>query len=271
MPTLDNADSTGGGATLDTIKALQEGFKPSSKASPNPNPNSPDPNAKPLHDVWTKGWTEVTFDLSPYRGQQITLTFEADNCVPGGHFSYAYVALRNTCAGLLISGDTSACYYSNITYSVPALMGANYQWMVPDSWTIVSGDTTNIINVIAGTKAGNIIAEEQNSCADLKDTLAVTTTQPSVGGNVSGNNTVCAGSNNSILLLNNNIGNVLQWLSSSDGNNWNNIADTNAFYAAKNITNTTLYAAIVQTGKACPADTSSAATITVDQKVLQEI
>jgi hypothetical protein len=58
-----------------------------------------------LQDVWTKGWTEVTFDLSPYRGRQVTLTFESDNCTPGAHFAYSYVALRNTCAGLEISGN----------------------------------------------------------------------------------------------------------------------------------------------------------------------
>src|SRR5580693_6782822 len=123
LPTLNNANN-GGGATLDSAAAIANGFSPSPQPSPNADPNSNQANAPHLHDVWTKGWTEVTFDLSPYRGQQVTLTFEADNCVPGGHFAYAYIALRNTCAGLVISGDSVACINSNTTYSVPSLTGA---------------------------------------------------------------------------------------------------------------------------------------------------
>jgi hypothetical protein len=50
----------------------------------------------------------VTFDLSPFRGKTVKLTFEADNCIPGGHFAYTYIALRNR--GIKsISGDPIAC------------------------------------------------------------------------------------------------------------------------------------------------------------------
>ncbi|HEV9035915.1 MAG TPA: hypothetical protein VGQ51_04820, partial [Puia sp.] len=93
------------GGDLDSAISRANGFTP----SPIPTPNStlnPVGQEVCLNDVWTKGWTEVTFDLSPYRGQQISLTFEADNCVPGGHFAYAYFAVRNECAGLQMIGDT---------------------------------------------------------------------------------------------------------------------------------------------------------------------
>jgi hypothetical protein len=87
LPTLNNAIN-GGSATLDTAAAVSEGFSVSPVLSPNPDPNYNGPGPAPhLQDVWTKGWREVTFDLSPYRGQQVVLTFEADNCVPGGHFA----------------------------------------------------------------------------------------------------------------------------------------------------------------------------------------
>jgi gliding motility-associated-like protein len=262
LPTLNNASSNGNDATLDTAAALRNGFTNSSK----PSPNVLSGYSGHLFDVWTKGWTEVTFDLSPYRGQQVTLTFEADNCVPGGHFAYAYVALRNTCAGLQISGDSSVCSYNNFTYSVPSLTNATYQWDIPSSWTIVSGDTTNIIHVTAGNKNGTITVEEQNSCADLKGSFPVTTTPPSVGGTVSANAEVCTGNNSSNLLLSGNVGNVLEWISSTDSTNWNNIAETNTSYTAQNLTHTTEYAAVVQTGPACAADTSTLVTVTVDRK-----
>jgi len=219
-----------------------------------------------LYDVWTKGWTEVTFDLSPYRGQQVTLTFEADNCLPGAHFAYAYVALRNSCAGLEISGEPVACANSNTMYSVPALAGATYNWTVPAGWTINSGANSNIINVTPGPGPGMITVNEKNSCADLKDTISVSTTPPTVAGQVLSNNTVCAGLNSTTLNLNGSVGNVLGWLSSTDGINWNTVAATSANYTAQNLTVTTQYRALVQNGSACSVDSSAAATIIVDPK-----
>jgi gliding motility-associated-like protein len=261
LPTLNNAGTGGGNATLDENAARKEGFSLSTKPSPNNNGNSNESQYR----VWTKGWTEVTFDLSPYRGQQVTLTFEADNCIPGGHFAYAYIALRNTCDGLMISGDTLACTNSTMTYSIPSLGGASYEWSVPGDWQITS-DTTNIITVKAGKLNGPIIAREQNSCADLRDTIMVTTTLPSIGGQVTGNNIVCEGINTSNLAVSGNNGNVIQWLSSADGVSWDPITDTTLHYTANNLVNTTLYKALVQNGAICIPDTSSAATVTVDQK-----
>ena len=143
-----------------------------------------------LQDIWTKPWTEVTFDLSPYRGQQVTLTFEASNCTPGAHFAYAYIALRNECGGLEISGYKEACSNTNTVYSIPALANSVYSWTVPAGWTIISGANTNIITVKPGAAGGIITAQEINSCADLRDTITVTTLPPTVAGFLTGDNTV---------------------------------------------------------------------------------
>ncbi len=48
--------------------------------------------ARCLQDVWTKPWTEVTFDLSPYRGQQVTPHLRLITVRRSAHFAYAYVA-----------------------------------------------------------------------------------------------------------------------------------------------------------------------------------
>jgi gliding motility-associated-like protein len=162
---------TNGGA-LDSTTARANGFSPSSLPSPNMSVN-PQDSGQHLQDVWTKGWTEVTFDLSPYRGQQVSLTFEADNCVPGGHFAYAYFALRNSCAGLQISGDTLACTNSILPYSIPSLNGASNDWSVPTGWIIDSGGNGNTIMVTIGPQPGWIVARERNSCASLTDSLRV--------------------------------------------------------------------------------------------------
>jgi len=161
---------TNGG--LDSATARANGFTPSPIPSPNEARN-PQNAGQYLQDVWTKGWTEVTFDLSPYRGQQVMLTFEADNCVPGGHFAYAYFALRDVCAGLQISGDTIACRNGAAQYSVPSLQNASYDWSAPPGWTIGSDGNSNTISVTVGPQPGWIVAREHNSCANLIDSLFV--------------------------------------------------------------------------------------------------
>ncbi len=160
------------GGELDSATARANGFSPSRTPSPNPSPN-PQNSGMNLQDVWTKGWTEVTFDLSPYRGQQVSLTFEADNCVPGGHFAYAYFALRNSCAALQIRGDTLVCANSIAEYSAPSLNGASFDWSAPPGWIINSGGNGNTISVTVGPQPGWIVAGEKNSCANLTDSLFV--------------------------------------------------------------------------------------------------
>ncbi len=269
LPTLNNATQGGGGATLDTAAAEANGFFPSRQPSPNANPNGQGINANQhLYDVWYKGWTEVTFDLAPYRGQQVTLTFETDNCVPGGHFAYSYIALRNTCAGLLISGDTVACVGSTLTYSVPSLAGATYNWSVPGDWSVLAGSDSSTLQVKVGTDAGSVNAQEQNSCANLKSILPVTTAPPTIAGALSGGTEICSGAGNVVLTLSSNRGSVLNWLASTNGTTYTPIADTTDQYTATNLTATTTYAALIQNGESCNIDTASAQTVIVDPQTV---
>ena len=266
LPT-SGGNAQGGGAELDSAAAEANGFSVSSQLSPHPNPNANTPNAPHLQDVWYKPWTEVTFDLSAYRGQEVTLTFEADNCVPGGHFAYGYIAIRNTCAGLIISGDSIACSGSSTQYSIPSLAGASYQWSAPSGWVITSGANSNIITVNVGTQPGNIIAHEQNGCANLADTIQVSSTPPTVPGNVNADALVCAGDNSTPLVLTGNNGNVVNWISSTDGGTtWSNIPVQSASYTAQNLNTTTIFKALVQNGPACAVDTSTGSIVTVDPK-----
>jgi gliding motility-associated-like protein len=162
---------TDGGA-LDSATARANGFSPSPVPTPNASQNAGS-SGQYLKDVWTKGWTEVTFDLTAYRGQQVSLTFEADNCVPGGHFAYAYFALRDACAGLQLSGATLVCANSVVNYSVPALDSATYQWSTPVGWAVGSGGNSNSISVTVGPQPGYVAVRETNTCASLTGSLLV--------------------------------------------------------------------------------------------------
>lgn len=249
------------GGILDIAAANANGFRQSNV----PTPNSVRNNESPYR-VWTKGWTEVTFDLEPYRGQKVTLTFAAENCVPRGHFAYAYIALRNDCNGLMISGSRTACINAPTTYSIPELTGATYQWIVPNGWKITSDSNSNIITVIPGPQSGTITAREQNSCANLEATIQVTTSPPTVAGNLIGNTIVCAGANATNITLSGNTGSVLKWLSSTDGINWADISNTANSYLAQNLNTTTRFIALVQNGPSCSIDSAKGATVVVDAK-----
>jgi hypothetical protein len=264
---LPTFGSSGSGAPLDSAAAFAEGFTPSPRASPNEDINGPGTGY--AEDVWTKGWREVTFDLSRFRGQVVTLTFEADNCVPGGHFAYAYVALRNICEGLQISGNPVACSSVKMTYSVPALQGATYDWSVPADWQIVGGSQSNSLTVIAGSQPGFIFAHEVNDCADLRVKLPVTSKPPTFPGILSGNSEVCTGVNNSPIALSGYTGDIQTWIASTDnGSTWTPLSITQPSYNATNLSKTTLYEAVVQNGDACPIDSSNAVTILVDPKTV---
>jgi hypothetical protein len=265
LPTLNNVTEGGRGATLDSATAIRNGFSVSSKPSPNPDMDPFTSTVYYPQDIWTKEWTEVTFDLSPYRGQEVSLTFEADNCVPGGHFAYGYVAIRNDCAGLMISGDSLVCNNSAVIYSVPALAGATYNWKIPADWALLSSDTSNIITVRTSNAGGRVSVREQNSCADLKDTIEINTLPSPEAGELEGSTTVCAGENSSTLNLLNYSGVISKWLASTDSSNWTVIPVTDPQYKAENLSTSTLYKVVVGKGTVCPPDTSSAAGITVDQ------
>jgi hypothetical protein len=260
LPTFGDANQTGTSSLLDTAQAESEGFFLSPLPSPNMSPQGP----QHFQDVWAKGWTEVTFDLSPYRGQQVVLNFETDNCVPGGHFAYSYVAIRNVCGGLQISGVTATCADNTVVFSVPALTGAAYQWTVPPGWSVVSGMDSNTVRVKAGSNTGVIIANELNSCANLTAGLNVTSSLPTVAGAVSGGTEVCKGTNVAKLTESNNRGSILGWLASTDGVSWTVLNDTTPEYTARDLAVTTQYRVLVRNGEACAADSSAGTTMLVD-------
>jgi hypothetical protein len=246
---------------LDVAAATKNGFIKSSQNSPNSNLNisgTPD-------RVWYKNWTEVTFDLSAYRGQQVTLTFETHNCLPGGHFAYAYFALRNECDGLQISGPIVACSNAVMTYSVPSLPGiTGINWTYPATW--VANPNGNTLNITPNNSPGTVQVYETNACDTLTSSLLVNVNAPTVAGNVTGSDSVCTGSNTTTLNVTGNTGSVTQWLSSTDNINWVPITSTQFTYDATNLTQTTQYKAIVQNGSSCLADTSSGATVYVSAK-----
>ena len=108
--------------------------------------------------------------------------------------------------------------------------------------------------------------QEVNSCANLTDTIEINTLPSPVGGNLQGSNEVCAGENSSRLNLLNYSGVISKWLASTNNINWSEIPNNSPQFDADNLEATTHYKVIVGKGNVCPPDTSTVATIAVDQK-----
>ncbi|MEO0038087.1 MAG: hypothetical protein RIQ59_1298, partial [Bacteroidota bacterium] len=101
------------------------------------------------------------------------------------------------------------------------------------------------------------------ACDGTPFTVTVTVNPTSVAGTISGNSSVCTGTNSTVLTLSGNVG-TIQWQSSTDNVTFTNISGaTGQTYTATNITATTYYRVVVTSG-ACAAATSTSFTISVD-------
>lgn len=126
----------------------------------------------------------------------------------------------------------------------------------------VSGNTFD--PSVAGVGVHKILYSKQfaNSCIK-SDSTYITVNALSVGGTVAGSTSVCAGSNSGTLTLSGHTGNVIRWEYSTDGGtNYTPIANTSTSQTFSNLTVTTKYRAVVQSGVCAPAN-SSPATVTV--------
>lgn len=115
---------------------------------------------------WTinagQGTEQITVVVGTQNGN-ITVT-PSNVCGNGTPISHSVtVSLLPLSAGP-IKGDDNYCEGTIHTYSVDAVAGLNYLWTVPDDWTIVSGQNTNSITIIAGATSGPVQVNPVNAC-----------------------------------------------------------------------------------------------------------
>ncbi len=174
-----------------------------------------------------------------------------------------------------ISGTVSVC--QNGTSPVITFTGADgtapyiftYNINGAGSLTVASvGNTATVIvpTTTAGVFNYNLLSvEDVTLCSQSQTGTATVTVNPTtVGGTVGASTIVCSGTNSGTLNLTGNTGNVTGWEFSTDaGATWTPIVNTTTSQAYTNLTQTTIYHAIVQSGVCSPA-TSGNATITVN-------
>ena len=133
------------------------------------------------------------------------------------------------------------------------------------SWDTILGQTddTLIFNNLVTTTMYRVIIEAAGICPN--DTSNVVTIQigPSDAGIITGDTLLCAGSE-ADLFLNNFLGSVLGWQSSTDGVVWAAVASSDTSEISIILNQTSLFRAIVRSDT-CDADTSSSFTVNIDQ------
>ncbi len=104
-------------------------------------------------------------------------------------------------------------------------------------------------------------------CNDSRDTVQVSVYASTLSGNLNSDAVVCSNANNNTLTLSGFNGSILQWESSiNNGSSWDIINNSNNIYQYNNLSNTTIYRALVQ-NNICPSVYSN----TVNIKVLQDV
>jgi gliding motility-associated-like protein len=167
-----------------------------------------------------------------------------------------------------ITGTATVCLGSSGTLSLSGQTGAIVRW----EESIDGGITfTPIANTTTTQTYTNILTTTQyrvvlgsNTCPQVSSAVAIVTVSPStVAGTVTGTTSVCATSNSGSLSLVGSTGSVLRWEQSIDGGiTWTNIANVTTTQNFTNLTQTTEYRALVQSG-VCSAIYSVSATVTV--------
>ncbi|SDJ94613.1 Ig-like domain-containing protein [Flavobacterium noncentrifugens] len=194
--------------------------------------------------------------------------------------AFSYTSCTNfSTAPASITGQTAICSGSSTTLTAAggnSSPGSTYQWGIgtvagvnplPNTTeSIIVTPSVNTTYWVRRKSAGNCM-ETVGTTTDYAYTPIVTATVTlsalSVAGSISGgNNTVCAGTNSTTLTLSGNTG-TIQWQSSSDNTNWNNITSaTSATYTATNL-NATIYFRAMVTNGACSGVITNVMNVTV--------
>jgi gliding motility-associated-like protein len=134
-----------------------------------------------------------------------------------------------------------------------------------DEASLTAGNTINAITgavTYSSSWSGTTsITATATGCNGPATTTHVVTVNPtSVGGSISGGTLVCTGTNSTELTLSENTGSVVKWQSSTDNfaTVVTDISNTNYTYTAEDLTVSTYYRAVIQSGTCSEVISSSA-------------
>ena len=123
----------------------------------------------PFHWVIPPGWTVVSgqdsiiLTVIPW-GSSALLLAKNDNICNTGAPASMFVTVEPLPEMLEINGQTFLPPYSLATYTANATDAVYFQWSLPPGASIVSGATTNTVQVLYGNQPGQLCATAINYC-----------------------------------------------------------------------------------------------------------
>ncbi|MFN3405251.1 MAG: DNRLRE domain-containing protein, partial [Cytophagaceae bacterium] len=156
--------------------------------------------------------------------------------------------------------NSPVCTGGTLNLTSTTITGASYSWTGPDGFTS-SQQNPSISNMSAAKSGVYTVVVTKDGCSATAQTLVNGVVLS--GGVVSADATVCSGLNSGNLSLSGHTGTIIRWESSTDNfNTIANISNTTTSQSYSNLTSTTQFRAVVQSG--CYEASSASATITVN-------
>lgn len=173
--------------------------------------------------------------------------------------------------GGITSGAASYCSGANSGFvSLTGYVGTILFWESSTTggvpWTNLPNPTStqSYLN-LTQTTYYRAVVQDGAFPADTSTISAITIFPPAIGGVISGGGSFCLGSGSGTLTLSGDTGNVINWLvSTNNGFSWTPITNTTNTLNYPNITQNTLYAAVIENEVTCPRDTSVYASFIID-------
>ncbi|MBX7093957.1 MAG: gliding motility-associated C-terminal domain-containing protein [Flavobacteriales bacterium] len=211
--------------------------------------------------------TTPFYNFSNLTGTTDFRVITASGVCPNDTSTIATVQVDSSSTGGSVTANDTVCAGANNgTLVLSGQSGSVVNWEMSNdggvTWITLANDTLtqSYLNLMNTT---TYRAKVKNGvCPAVGSTPAtITVNQQSVGGEINASATVCAGQNFGVLNIFGEVGNILDWEMSQDGGvTWTALGNTGTTQSYSNLTDTTWYHAIVQSG-ICAADTSDLAII----------
>ncbi|MGK4568336.1 MopE-related protein [Flavobacterium sp. 3HN19-14] len=175
----------------------------------------------------------------------------------------------HNCSGSVTGGSTICEGSTSGMLTLAGHTGTIVRWesaVAPFSTWNPIANTTNTYTSGALTLTTQFRAVVQSgSCPEAASSATTVTVDPAtVAGSVTGGTTICEGATSGTLTLGAHTGTIVRWESAvAPFSTWNPIANTTSTYTSGNLTQTTQFRAVVQSGS-CPEFASAATTVTVN-------
>jgi gliding motility-associated-like protein len=224
-------------------------------------------------------WTVISNTTANYHYQQLTGTTQFRAVVQSGPCNAVAsntVTVHvnpNTVPGKMVVQQQTVCaLFNSGSLQLKGFTGTILQWeQSSDSgrnWQRFpeSSDTYTYNNLTQATWF-RVLVQSGVCAAGYSDTAFITVDAATVAGYLSGDTISCMGMNKGMIRLNANNGSVQQWeYSTTNGNNWTSVTETQNNFGYLNLIQTTAYRALLRNG-VCESRYTNPITVTVVQPV----